>query len=109
MAAAAGGRFVVFHYISAVRLDARPCRVNCKQKRPLQASIAPAADWMSKLLLTKKTSEQSELCSDVVRREGFEPPAFWSVARRSIQLSYTYFLNTFVFSAGNGNRTRMGV
>ena len=65
VAAAAGGRFVIFHYISAVRLDARPCRVNCKQKRPLQASIAPAADWMSKLLLTKKTSEQSELCSDV--------------------------------------------
>ena len=24
---------------------------------------------------------------DVVRPEGFEPPAFWSVARRSIQLS----------------------
>ena len=24
---------------------------------------------------------------EVVRREGFEPPAFWSVARRSIQLS----------------------
>ena len=23
----------------------------------------------------------------VARREGFEPPAFWSVARRSIQLS----------------------
>ena len=22
--------------------------------------------------------------------EGFEPPAFWSVARRSIQLSYRY-------------------
>ena len=39
----------------------------------------------------------------------FELAAFWSVARRSIQLSYTYFLNTFVFSAGNGNRTRMGV
>ena len=35
----------------------------------------------------------------------FELATFWSVARRSIQLSYTYFLNTFVFSAGNGNRT----
>jgi len=23
----------------------------------------------------------------LARREGFEPPAFWSVARRSIQLS----------------------
>ncbi len=23
----------------------------------------------------------------MARREGFEPPAFWSVARRSIQLS----------------------
>ena len=39
----------------------------------------------------------------------FELATFWSVARRSIQLSYTYVLNTLVFSAGNGNRTRMGV
>jgi hypothetical protein len=30
--------------------------------------------------------------------EGFEPPAFWSVARRSIQLSYRYscFSETFI-------------
>ena len=26
----------------------------------------------------------------LARREGFEPPAFWSVARRSIQLSYAH-------------------
>ena len=45
---------------------------------------------------------------------GFEPTAFWSVARRSIQLSYTYSisiyrLNPKYVNAGNGNRTRMGV
>ncbi len=38
-------------------------------------------DWQN-----AKTSEQ-EVCSDVARLEGFEPPAFWSVAKRSIQLS----------------------
>ena len=27
---------------------------------------------------------------------GVEPATFWSVARRSIQLSYTYILNLFV-------------
>ena len=29
---------------------------------------------------TKKTWSQSKLCDHVVRPEGFEPPAFWSVA-----------------------------
>ena len=37
----------------------------------------------------KKTSEQSKLCSDVVRLKGFEPPTFWFVAKHSIQLSYS--------------------
>ena len=37
---------------------------------------------------TKNKSEQSELCSDVVRPEGLEPPTFWFVAKHSIQLSY---------------------
>ena len=32
-------------------------------------------------------SWQTKEVSDLARREGFEPPAFWSVARRSIQLS----------------------
>ena len=31
--------------------------------------------------------ERSGLSSDVARRKGFEPLTFWSVARRSIQLS----------------------
>ena len=46
----------------------------------------------------KAASEISNLCKTkrpetlrfrvfLARREGFEPPAFWSVARRSIQLS----------------------
>ncbi len=35
----------------------------------------------------KNKPEQSSICSDVARLEGFEPPAFWSVAKRSIQLS----------------------
>ncbi len=59
----------------------------------------------------------------------FELATFWSVARRSIQLSYTYMIQNviseaikyfMIFSlyditikhmvnAGNGNRTRMGV
>ena len=29
-----------------------------------------------------------DLLKYLARLEGFEPPAFWSVARRSIQLSY---------------------
>ena len=29
-----------------------------------------------------------DLLKHLARLEGFEPPAFWSVARRSIQLSY---------------------
>ena len=42
-----------------------------------------------KLILRKnKNREPIEINRfAVVRREGFEPPAFWSVARRSIQLS----------------------
>ena len=36
--------------------------------------------------MQKRTSEQSELCSDVVRLKGFEPPTFWFVAKHSIQL-----------------------
>ncbi len=37
---------------------------------------------------TKNKPEQSELCSDVARSEGFEPPTFWFVAKHSIRLSY---------------------
>ena len=59
---------------------------------------------------SKLVSGLFRLCScTIMRATRFELATFWSVARRSIQLSYTYFLNTFVFSAGNGNRTRMGV
>ena len=41
---------------------------------------------MDKTLLLKKYKKPT-VFSCLARREGFEPPAFWSVARRSIQLS----------------------
>ena len=34
-----------------------------------------------------KTPRTRQVRGVLARREGFEPPAFWSVARRSIQLS----------------------
>ena len=37
--------------------------------------------------IKQKAPEIKDFRSFLVRREGFEPPAFWSVARRSIQLS----------------------
>ena len=53
-----------------------------------------------KLNLQKKTdlkSRNKEMYVDKIRTRDSSR----SVARRSIQLSYTYFLNTFVFSAGD--------
>ena len=35
----------------------------------------------------KRVPKSCDFGTLLVRREGFEPPAFWSVARRSIQLS----------------------
>ena len=54
--------------------------------------------WGQCLGQKKAVSENNNLCKTKIpeilrfrgilaRREGFEPPAFWSVARRSIQLS----------------------
>ena len=37
--------------------------------------------------MQKKLVKSKDFTSFLARREGFEPPAFWSVARRSIQLS----------------------
>ena len=34
----------------------------------------------------QKVREIRDFTNFLARREGFEPPAFWSVARRSIQL-----------------------
>ena len=56
------------------------------------------ARWGQRLGQKKAESENNNLCKTKIleilrfqgflaRREGFEPPAFWSVARRSIQLS----------------------
>lgn len=38
----------------------------------------------------------------LARPEGFEPPTFWSVAKRSIQLSQGRFLMLEYYSAGVG-------
>ena len=35
----------------------------------------------------KTLVKSTDFTGVLARREGFEPPAFWSVARRSIQLS----------------------
>ena len=54
--------------------------------------------WGQRLGQKKAAGENNNLCKQkdpkpqrfrvfLARREGFEPPAFWSVARRSIQLS----------------------
>ena len=45
-----------------------------------------AASEISNLCKTKRP-ETLRVRVFLARREGFEPPAFWSVARRSIQLS----------------------
>ena len=36
----------------------------------------------------RRATDARKLLKGMVRSGGFEPPAFWSVARRSIQLSY---------------------
>ena len=54
----------------------------------------------------KKTSEQSELCSDVARQEGLEPPTFWFVAKHSIQLSY-WRIYSLVASLSEGYYSRL--
>ena len=47
--------------------------------------------WVKKMKPSKKLQKtrrfHSKSAGLLVRPEGFEPPAFWSVARRSIQLS----------------------
>ena len=53
--------------------------VRCARARP---------ELVSNPSLNNKTPDTAKAVSGVLaRREGFEPPAFWSVARRSIQLS----------------------
>ncbi len=55
---------------------------------------------------------QKHLVRGVVRPGGLEPPAFWSVARRSVQLSYGRTKpvpagQASMIGSANGNRTRV--
>ena len=45
------------------------------------------SSWRKQQLMQTKRPETLQFRIFLARREGFEPPAFWSVARRSIQLS----------------------
>ena len=54
-----------------------------------------AGGWLIFCRRQKNKPEQNSICSDVARLEGFEPPAFWSVAKRSI--SFFPIFRDFLF------------
>ena len=66
--------------------------------RGLGAKDLPTTSRPSSLRSTQRLAISASSCSltthrlhpdwELVRPEGVEPPAFWSVAKRSIQLSY---------------------
>ena len=56
---------------------------------PLQASFCCIADF-KRIPYTTKKPETKQFQAFQACVKGFEPSTFWSVARRSIQLSYTH-------------------
>ncbi len=70
------------------QLPLRCCPVVSPYGSESGAKEAGKNQHLQKVQKESKTPEKSTDFSGVLaRREGFEPPAFWSVARRSIQLS----------------------
>ena len=61
---------------------------------------------LTSFIKSQKARYRSNGLFSLAPQEGLEPPTFWSVAKRSIQLSYAHKLLRY---AGDRNRTDTGV
>ena len=79
----------LYHTLSIMEI----CRYHKKAvwnaSPPLQASFCCIADF-KRIPYTTKKPETKQFQAFQACVKGFEPSTFWSVARRSIQLSYTH-------------------